>query len=113
MSDHMPPTVGPASDEHRAVCVYSPRPGDPQCDRPATLHVRTDTDEYRQVALSTCDRHAPIARVAGRFVAEHEHALLCGLPGTLWAEVENVCVLDDTGEEPALAGRGVLEVSRG
>lgn len=99
----IPPTVGAASDEYRAVCVYSRSPGEPQCDAPATVHVMTDSAEYGVVALASCDTHAPIARAAGEYVMEHEHAGLCGLPGTIWHLAENRCVVDDSGVEPELS----------
>jgi hypothetical protein len=102
VSDYMPPTAGPASDEYRAVCVYIHRHGGPQCDAPATVHVMSDTEQYGVVGFAACDVHARIARAAGRFVMEHPHAGYCGLPGTIWHLELNVCVLDDSGEEPLL-----------
>lgn len=104
----IPPTVGEVSDEYRAVCVYSLRPADPQCDAPATVHVLTESPAYGVVALASCDTHADIARAAGEYVMEHEHAGLCGLPGTIWHLVENRCVLDDSGVEPELGAAADL-----
>lgn len=98
MNNH--PRVGAETDEYRAVCVYSPSPGDPQCDAPATLHVQVDCDPYGVVALAACPQHAPIARASGRFIEEHVYEGYCGLPGTLWSP-QNMCVLDDSGREPA------------
>jgi hypothetical protein len=99
----MKPSVGVPSDEHRAVCVYSPLPGEPQCGIPATVHIRTVVIEYGDVGLASCDGHASVARSAGRFVAEHEHEGYCGFPSTLWHDELNRCVLDDSGIEPSRA----------
>ncbi|HEX5995997.1 MAG TPA: hypothetical protein VFY84_12715 [Jiangellales bacterium] len=96
----MKPTVGGASDEYRAVCVYSPRPGGDPCGREATLHVLTESQQYGLVALASCAGHALIARAAGRFVMEHDFAGVCDLPGTIWHLTENRCVIDDSGVEP-------------
>lgn len=108
MTDNDLPRVGTPSDEHRTVCLYSFRPGDPQCGKPATLHVMVDSDvptaDDGRVSLPTCDEHAPIARAAGRFVAEHPHAGVCGLPGSVWLPDANVCVIDDSGVEPTRSG---------
>lgn len=93
------PWVGPPSDEYRAVCVYSDRPSQLQCAEPATLHVKVEDGHYGCVALATCDRHASIARASGRFVEEHIYEGVCGMAGTIW--VNNQCVLDDSGQEPA------------
>jgi hypothetical protein len=91
------PRVGEASDEYRAVCVYSPEPGMPQCDKPATLHVRVEDKTYGEVALATCDEHVGTARAAGRFVQEHAFKGFCGFPSSLWVLEHNLCVLDDSG----------------
>jgi hypothetical protein len=61
MSDPMPPTAGGPSGEYRAVCVFSRRPGEPQCDAPATVHILSDTEQYGEVAFAACDQHARIA----------------------------------------------------
>lgn len=102
MNSPVPPTVGAPSDEYRAVCVYSHRPDTAQCGDPATRHIRTVDATWGEVALAACDRHAPIARAAGLFVAEHEHAGVCGFPATVWLDAENVCAIDDSGQEPEL-----------
>lgn len=93
------PWVGEPSDEYRAVCVYSDRPGAPYCHEPATLHVRVEDGHYGCVALAACDAHVPIARASGRFIEEHAFEGFCGFPGTLW--IDNCCVLDISGQEPA------------
>jgi hypothetical protein len=98
MSDYIPPTVGPESDEYRAVCVFAPMPGEPQCSEPATRHLRVDDEgAYGEVALAACDSHVPIARATGRLIQEHVYEGVCGFPATIWHEVLNVCVLDDSG----------------
>lgn len=94
------PRVGAESDEYRAVCVYSRAPGEPQCNATARLHVMVNSAGYGVVMLATCKSHALIARMSGFFLQEHTFEGYCGLPGTLWS-VENKCVLDDSGREPA------------
>jgi hypothetical protein len=59
---------------------------------------------YGMVALTLCRMHAGLARTSGRFVMEHRYQGVCGFPGTLWDEMANRCVLDDSGQS-----RGVLE----
>lgn len=106
------PRVGEASDEYRAVCVYSRDEGDPQCGSAATVHVLTDCAPYGLVALTSCDNHAPIARVAGEFRAEHVHEGFCGFPATIWHLAENRCVLDDSGAEPLLVAAAAYSSAR-
>jgi hypothetical protein len=106
--DEAQPWVGAPSAEYRAVCLYSDGPGQPQCDEPAILHVGVEDANYGTVAdygvigLPTCGRHAHLARASARFIEEHPHEGFCGFPGTLW--LENHCVLDVSGREPARAG---------
>lgn len=95
----MKPQVGEPSEEYRAVCVYAPRPGQAQCGRLARFHVMVEDDHYGKVALASCKEHAEIARASGVFVMEHAYQEFCGFPGTLWDEVANRCVLDDSGQE--------------
>lgn len=89
------PQVGPASDEYRAVCAHSHGPDYPQCERPASLHIKVEDGRYGVVALASCDVHLGIARNAARVLADHPYEGFCGLPGTLW-HPENRCVLDDS-----------------
>lgn len=96
------PRVGSATDEHRAVCVYSLRAGEPQCGKPATTHVRVRDGHYGEVALATCAQHLPVARSAGEFLQEHAYEGWCGFPASLWHPELNVCFVDDTGVEPVL-----------
>lgn len=96
----LPPFVGPETYEYRAVCVYSPLLGDPQCGAPADMHVMVDSAVYGVVALASCKRHAAIARAAGTWLAEHPHTGVCGLPAALWTDGR--CVIDDSGAEPVL-----------
>jgi hypothetical protein len=96
----MKPRVGTPSIDHRAVCHYSTRPGAPQCNAPATVHLLVhDADGYGMVGLGSCDIHAPIARTTGLLLDEHKHKGVCGLPGTLWNGDLKCCVLDDSGQE--------------
>lgn len=55
---------------------------------------------YGTVSLAACEAHRRTAQASGEFVMEHEYTGLCGFPSTLWNEEANVCVLDDSGEEP-------------
>lgn len=70
----------------------------------AAVHVMTVSAAYGLVALPACEGHAPIARAAGRLVAEHAHEGWCGFPGARWHEDLNVCLIDDSGVEPVLVG---------
>ncbi|MFI7249803.1 hypothetical protein [Micromonospora chalcea] len=98
------PRVGPASSEHRAVCGYSDTPAAPLCEAPASRHVLADSPQYGLVSLAACPDHLEIARLAGRFLDEHQHTGVCGLPGTRWSFDEDACVIDDSGVEPELEG---------
>lgn len=105
------PGVGPASTDYRGVCQYhGPTGHGPPCGEPATVHVRTMSASWGDVSLASCDRHAPIARAAGGFMAEHRHWGVCGLPGTVWAD--EACVIDESGVEPELTGARELEPAR-
>lgn len=101
------PSVGAESDEYRAVCLYSDRPGSPRCGEPAVLHIGVEDTNYGSVAdygliaLATCSRHAPMARASARFVNEHAFEGFCGFPATRWDMHHNRCVLDDSGQEPS------------
>lgn len=99
------PWVGPESDDYRAVCLYAPVPGAPRCDDPATAHILVADEKYGTVSLVACDRHASTARAAAPVVDEHRHEGVCGFPSTLWMANPSRCVLDDSGEEPALVAR--------
>lgn len=97
------PWVGKPTDEYRAVCLYSPHPGEPRCAAPATVHILVDdATNHGVVALASCDQHSGIARASGVLLMEHPHEGWCGLAGAFWDEAENRCVLDDSGREPAL-----------
>lgn len=105
------PGVGRPSDDHRAACQYTGLTADgPACGEPATVHILTVATGWGRVALASCDRHAPIARAAGLYEAEHPHRGVCGLPAALWAD--EGCVIDDSGVEPALTGARELETVR-
>lgn len=89
------PWVGEVSTEYRAVCVYSPNPGEQQCDKTATHHVRVEDKTYGEVALQSCEEHAPTARASGRFVQEHAYNDdTCASPRALWIVEHNACFLD-------------------
>jgi hypothetical protein len=92
------PWVGEPSTEYRPICVYSSSPGHPRCDAPASAHVMVADDRYGVVALTSCGTHAGLARTSGRFIMEHQYEGVCGFPGTLWDEITNRCVLDDSGQ---------------
>lgn len=75
------PWVGAPSDEYRAVCLYSEKPGSPYCHDPATLHVKVEDATYGEVALATCDTHAPIARASGGSSRSTRTKASAGSPG--------------------------------
>lgn len=95
------PRVGARSDDHRAVCAYSPVPGAPQCANRAILHyaIEHETGIDGIVGLATCAAHADIAAATGPVAGVHEHQAWCGLPGTRWQD--DACVLDGTGQSAA------------
>ena len=91
------PRVGGVSDEYRSVCVYSPNPGERQCDKTATHHVRVEDKVYGEVALQSCGEHVGTARAAGRFVQEHAYDdETCALRRALWIVELNACVLEES-----------------
>lgn len=101
------PRVGVPSDEHRPVCEYSLRPGEPKCGQPATVHVRVHDEHYGEVSLATCARHLSVARAAGEFLQEHVYEGWCGFPASLWHHELNVCLVDESGVEPVLREHAV------
>lgn len=99
----MEPGVGGPSGDYRAVCAYTgSRDGEHVCGEPAAVHLMVNDPAWGTIGLAACDRHAPVARVAGVVLGEHEHSGLCGLPGTFWHLELNRCVIDDSGVEPVL-----------
>lgn len=107
----MNPGVGGPSDEYRAVCEYTGLVVDgPACGEPAAVHILTVATGWGRVALTSCDRHAGVARRAGLYEAEHPHQGLCGLPGVVWTD--DGCVIDDSGVEPELPAARELEAVR-
>lgn len=40
--------------------------------------------EYGEVALTSCDGHASVARATGLYRDEHRFVGYCGMPGSLW-----------------------------
>lgn len=92
--------VGKESDEYRAVCVYSDRPGAPKCGAPATRHLAVEDAHYGVVALATCDTHLPVARATAPVAGEHDFEGFCGFPGSLFY-LER-CDLDGTGPDRML-----------
>lgn len=90
------PWVGEVSNEYRSVCVYSPEPGERQCEKTATHHIRVEDRTYGEVALQSCEEHAGTARATGRFVQEHTYDDdTCGLRRALWIVERNKCVLEE------------------
>lgn len=91
------PRVGAVCTEYRSVCVYSPAPGEHQCDKTATRHVRVEDKIYGEVALQSCEEHVGIARAAGRFVQEHAYDDdTCASPRALWVLELSACTVEDT-----------------
>jgi hypothetical protein len=101
------PRVGPPSDEHRAICLYSLAPGQPRCTAAATIHVLVNDPGYGTVALPACDEHVHVARVAGSYLLEHAFEGWCGFPATRWLpEPANRCELDDSGPHRTFSTAG-------
>lgn len=99
------PWVGEPTDEYRAVCVYSERPGAPKCDATATVHVMVRDEHYGPVGLVACDTHASTARASGEFITEHPFENWCDMPGSHWVlQPVDRCELDDGGPDRTLAG---------
>lgn len=91
------PWVGEASNEYRSVCVYSPEPGEQQCEKTATHHVRVEDKVYGEVALQSCGEHVATARATGRVVQEHDYDDdTCSLRRALWVLELNACVLEES-----------------
>jgi hypothetical protein len=77
-SKRIPPGVGAEIPRGReALCGYSPGPEGELCPDDAEVHVFVTSGARGLVALSACTQHAPIARVAGRFVDEHPFTAAC------------------------------------
>ncbi len=92
------PRVGEPSTDHRPVCAFSAKPGAPQCVERATFHIRVISIEWGEVALATCDAHAPIARSTGIVHDEHEFTGCCGMEPVVW--MGDHCALFVTEAEP-------------
>lgn len=91
-------------------CTFNPVPdrsptGD--CGRPASLHIRL-RDDLGYVAA--CTEHSGYALASLPAVDWHAWGVWCNMPGALWypspvpGGADSRCVLDDSAEEPALAG---------
>lgn len=106
------PRVGaPTSEDRRygTLCGWSRVPGSAQCETAAIVHVLTESARHGVVALTACEEHAPVARMAGAAVAEHRFQGFCELPGALWAP-ENRCVLDGSGRSLRERGEQTCDV---
>lgn len=108
----MPEPLGPRTTwltEPRG-CGYALGSWERVCGQEGRFHVAIQAaDEDGGVAMLTaCAAHrAYVERMPG-FVALHEWGTFCNLPGALWHWDINMCLLDGTGTEPALAGANEL-----
>lgn len=102
MNEDRPRVGAAAADDGDPECAFSPEPGAPKCTNLATMHLRVEDKHYGVVGLPTCQRHYPIAVAAGRLLQEHAYEGWCGFPASVWSIELNVCLMDDTGVEPAL-----------
>lgn len=57
----------------------------------ATVHLWLH-DGGEDSTVLACAGHLPVARLAGRVVAEHPVGDLCEMPGTGWGREVNACV---------------------
>lgn len=99
--------IGDAAD-HLPVCLYAATPKATRCRKPATTHVLIDATGHHPTisfaVLPTCDDHLNVARNVGEYHQEHPYSGWCGMPGSLWHQPSNRCIIDDSGIElPARA----------
>ena len=93
------PWIGDEMADHPGRCIYSLDEFDPNssvCGAPATVHVCSESAMYGEVSLSTCDRHAPIARAAGRLVGEHPFGDGCRAHST-WFRLDGCVPAESSG----------------
>jgi hypothetical protein len=78
---------GPATDGVPGTCTFAEDDDEARCGRPADIHILSESAVDGYVSLPTCERHAPIARHAGVYVAEHVYGPACvSAEVTLWRD---------------------------
>lgn len=96
MSVYRPHLGPPRVDQHARTCGFSFDLNSPKCGAPATVHIAASVrDDGVLAALSACDAHATVARLAGNHVMEHPYAGNCSMPGTVWNFRENRCTVSE------------------
>lgn len=100
------PGVG-AVAEHRPTCSHTAGPdAREECGRAATVHLTVLMDATKLVALTSCDEHVAIARVAGSLWAEHRFAPgYCSHPDAVWTQDGSECVVPIADAEESPDGR--------
>jgi hypothetical protein len=78
------PWIGDESTDSPDGCHYSDKPGVPRCGAVATVHILSESAITGLLALSACDRHAPIARAAGPYLGEHAFGAGCMAIPSMW-----------------------------
>lgn len=71
----MEPEVGLPTDG--SGCAFSADLDSPACGESETIHLAVQSTTWGLVALSSCDRHVPIARTTGQVLAEHAYQASC------------------------------------
>ena len=90
------PWIGDENDRGSA-CGFGLDEFDPSkghCPERATVHIWSESAIHGEVSLSTCGRHAPLARAAGRFLGEHPFGEGCQAHST-WFRADG-CVPSET-----------------
>ena len=82
------PWIGDKSWIQRGVCDFTPHEGEPICGAMAIVHVLSESAIHGEVQLASCDRHAPVARLAGRMLDEHPYDSTCRAGQCLWLRAD-------------------------
>lgn len=73
------------------TCAHMPDLNPPACGEPATRH-GINWDEF--VSVFSCDDHAPKMREVTE--VDHPVGSACGLPGSVYSDALETCVMPDT-----------------
>lgn len=87
------PLIGPAEEPWASfLCGYSPKPGDGHCRKDALWHGVATGSEDPAIGLASCESHLPQMRLSADYAHPLEHP--CCVPGALFVETENRCVIE-------------------
>lgn len=64
-------------------CAFSAAVDIQACEAAPDVHLAVQTPGWGLVSLTSCDRHAVVARATGIVIAEHLFGAACP-PGTCW-----------------------------